>query len=75
MREMNVNHQTGEPRKFDVTRKGYRYWATLERRLSDGKPQLRFWSSHKWPFYHGNYTPDVLEREDAWQHFIDWIPE
>ena len=61
-------------RKFDIRHKGFRYWATIGRDPGNGRTRLTFWSSHKWPFYHGHYTPDVIEAEDCWEHFMRWIP-
>jgi hypothetical protein len=68
-------------RKFDITHKGFRYWATRGL-LPRGRPALFFWSSHPWPFYHGHYIPSRLpppvlseaEREECWQHFVEWLP-
>ena len=60
-------------RKFEVLNKGKRYWATLGV-APNGKTRMTFWSSHKWPFYHGHYTPDVIEREDCWKKFMAWLP-
>ena len=59
---------------FDIRHKGFRYWATLERHPYTGQIWWRFWSSHKWPFFHGSYMQKTVNREDAWQHFIGWLP-
>lgn len=61
-------------RTFSINHKGVRYWATGGRNPSNGRPMLIFWSSHKGLFYHGHYTPDVIDPEDCWQHFINWLP-
>lgn len=61
-------------RKFEVHHKGIRYWATTGRHPSNGLPCLIFWSNRNWPFYHGHYTPDVIERDDCWTHFVAWLP-
>lgn len=58
--------------KFEVKHKGQRYWAHLL-----GGPEgwkWNFWSDHKWPFYHGSYTQKALDRREAHEVFIDWLP-
>jgi len=60
------------PKKMIVKHKGKTYWATLT--WFRNRPVFRFWSSHKWPFYHAHYMPDVIHPEDVWQKFEEFIP-
>ena len=57
---------------MSVTRKGHRYWAhgVLTRRGVVWK----FWSDHKWPFYHGGITLPESDPEAAARAFVRWLP-
>jgi hypothetical protein len=59
-------------KKFEVFRGGYRYWASLK--AVPGGVRWQFWSSHKWPFYHGHFTQRVMDRDEARDKFLAWIP-
>lgn len=51
---------------------GRRYWASMHA-LPDGV-LFKYWSDHRWPFYHGWYKQRVIDRDDAIRHFLEWIP-
>lgn len=57
---------------MEVRDGGRRYWGTLRTYL-DGYVWL-FWSDHTWPFYHGHFKQRTLDRKEAMQKFIAWLP-
>lgn len=60
------------PGVMEVKHKGRRYWGTVD--ADRAGVRWRFWSDHRWPFYHGHYTQRQLDRHDAMRVFIDWLP-
>lgn len=58
---------------MSVTHKGHRYWAYGP--LSNGRLwRWKFWSDHKWPFYHGSITLDSNDGMAAARAFLRWLP-
>ena len=57
---------------FEVWHKGHRYWAHLL--SSRHRWKWNFWSDHRWPFYHGSFTQDRYDRDEALKAFHDWLP-
>lgn len=63
-------------RKFEVYKKGRRYWCGLaEYHPFLNKTKYIFYSNHKFPFYKGSYTQDGFNKEEAYQKFLEWIPD
>ena len=52
--------------KLVVKHKGKTYWA-----YRVGK-RVNFWSSHKWPFFHGHI--DSYDNERVREAFYAWLP-
>jgi hypothetical protein len=67
---MNTGYPAGK--KMELRHKGKRYWCSVDVGV-DGV-LWQFWSSHKWPFYHGHYKQRHLDHRDAWDQFIKWLP-
>lgn len=60
-------------KRMEIFHKGKRYWAH-KLRLTDGRFRWKFYSSHKWPFYHGHFTQVVYNLDEAYEKFIEWLP-
>lgn len=58
--------------RFEIFYKRRRYWASLVA-MPDGV-MWKFWSDHKWPFYHGHFKQRVIDKDEAYEQFIDWLP-
>ena len=58
--------------KFEVIYKGRRYWAHLL--ALPGGCRWTFWSDHNWPFYHGHFDQRVIDKHEAYEQFISWLP-
>ena len=60
--------------RMEVRHKGHRYWATGPFWFEGSRFWWRFWSDHKWPFYHGSITLPVNDSQLAYKHFLVWLP-
>lgn len=58
--------------KAEIRHKGHRYWANF----TDTPWGIVwfFWSDHVWPFYHGHYAQRTLDRREAYEQFLKWLP-
>lgn len=55
---------------FEVRRGKIRYWAS--RFTSPRGDVYKFYSSHKWPWYHGHIQTG--DRDEALKAFREWLP-
>lgn len=55
-----------------IYRDGIRYWATKHR--FGRRWKIKFWSSHPWPFYHGYYLCDQVDKNEALRRLKAWMP-
>ena len=61
------------PVTLDVTYRGHRYWCSGPTMTRAGYT-WKFWSDHKWPFYHGHFQQTKFDREEVINAFITWLP-